>query len=198
MKVIVQDQFDSPLISVVIPVYNAEKVLDQCLFSLKYQTLPRFEVLCVDDGSTDQSVEIIKRYVQSDSRFKFFSQTHQFAGVARNLGIKHAKGEYLLFLDADDYFAPNLLIDAYYQAKLFDAEICVFGANYYDENHSKVGAMSGVCKLSRCKKNEVFSKETNLENIFSFTTPAPWSKLFKRKFIVDKKYIFKIQETLMT
>lgn len=159
MNVMVQDQFDSPLISVVIPVYNAEKFLDQCLFSLKYQTLPRFEVLCVDDGSTDQSVEIVKRYVQSDSRFKFFSQTHQFAGVARNLGIKKAKGEYLLFLDADDYFVPNLLIDAYYQAKLFDAEICVFGANYYDENQSKAGAMSGVCKLSRCKKMRFFLRK---------------------------------------
>ena len=186
----VEDQFESPLISVVIPVYNAEKFLDKCLFSLKYQTFPRFEVLCVDDGSTDRSIEIIKRYVKSDFRFKFFSQKHQFAGVARNLGIKKAKGEYLLFLDADDYFTPNLLIDAYYQAKLFDAEICVFGANYYDENRSKAGTMSGVCKLSKCKKNEIFSKETNLENIFSFTTPAPWSKLFKRKFIVDKKIYF--------
>ena len=190
MKVIVQDQFDSPLISVVIPVYNAEKFLDQCLFSLKYQTLPRFEVLCVDDGSTDQSVEIIKRYVQSDSRFKFFSQTHQFAGVARNLGIKHAKGEYLLFLDADDYFAPNLLIDAYYQAKLFDAEICVFGANYFDEKESKTGDMLFVCDLMKCEKNTVFSKESNLDNIFSFTSPAPWSKLFKRKFILDKEIFF--------
>lgn len=190
MKVIVQDQFDSPLISVVIPVYNAEKFLDQCLFSLKYQTLPRFEVLCVDDGSTDQSVEIIKRYVQSDSRFKFFSQTHQFAGVARNLGIKHAKGEYLLFLDADDYFAPNLLIDAYYQAKLFDAEICVYGANYFDEKESKTGDMLFVCDLMKCEKNTVFSKESNLDNIFSFTSPAPWSKLFKRKFILDKEIFF--------
>lgn len=190
MNVMVQDQFDSPLISVVIPVYNAEKFLDQCLFSLKYQTLPRFEVLCVDDGSTDQSVEIVKRYVQSDSRFKFFSQTHQFAGVARNLGIKHAKGEYLLFLDADDYFAPNLLIDAYYQAKLFDAEICVFGANYFDEKESKTGDMLFVYDLMKCEKNTVFSKESNLDNIFSFTSPAPWSKLFKRKFILDKEIFF--------
>ena len=190
MNVMVQDQFDSPLISVVIPVYNAEKFLDQCLFSLKYQTLPRFEVLCVDDGSTDQSVEIVKRYVQSDSRFKFFSQTHQFAGVARNLGIKKAKGEYLLFLDADDYFAPNLLIDAYYQAKLFDAEICVFGANYFDEKESKTGDMPVVCNLMKCEKNTVFSKESNLNNIFSFTSPAPWSKLFKRKFILDKEIFF--------
>lgn len=109
METMVEDQFESPLISVVIPVYNAEKFLDKCLFSLKYQTFPRFEVLCIDDGSTDQSVEIIKRYVQSDSRFKFFSQKHQFSGVARNLGIKNAKGEYLLFLDADDYFAPTIV-----------------------------------------------------------------------------------------
>ena len=190
MDAIAENQFIHPLISIVIPVYNAGKFLDQCLFSLKYQTFPSFEVLCVDDGSTDQSVDIIKKYAQLDSRFKLFSQSHQFAGAARNLGIKNAKGEYLLFLDADDYFAPNLLIEAYYHAKLFDAEICVFGASYYDERQSKLGAMPGVCKLTKCKKNAVFSKETNLENIFSFTTPAPWSKLFKRQFVLDKNIYF--------
>lgn len=190
MNVMLEDQFESPLISVVIPVYNTEKFLDKCLFSLRYQTFPRFEVLCIDDGSTDQSVEKIKRYVQSDSRFKFFSQNHQFAGAARNLGIKKAKGEYLLFLDADDYFAPNLLIDAYYQAKLFDAEICVFGANYFDDKESKTGDMLFVCNLTKCEKNTVFSKESNLDNIFSFTSPAPWSKLFKRNFILDKEIYF--------
>ena len=184
------DEFNNPLVSIVIPVYNAEKYLDQALFSLKYQTFPRFEVLCVDDGSTDQSIDIINRYVQSDPRFKLLKQTHQFAGVARNLGMQHTKGEYLLFLDADDYFSPNLLIEAYYQAKLFDAEICVFAADYYDEKQSKLGAMPGICNLARCPKNTVFSKETNLENIFAFTTPAPWSKLFKRQFILKKKIEF--------
>lgn len=184
------DQLTKPLVSVVMPVYNAEKYLDLSLFSLKYQTFPQFEVLCVDDGSTDQSVEIINRYAQSDPRFKLLKQTHQFAGVARNLGIQHASGEYLLFLDADDYFAPNLLIDAYYQAKLFDAEICVFAANYYDEKHSKIGKMPGVCRLKRCPQDIIFSKETNLANIFTFTSPAPWSKLFKRQFILDKKIYF--------
>ena len=184
------DEFNNPLVSIVIPVYNAEKYLDQALFSLKYQTFPRFEVLCVDDGSTDQSIDIINRYVQSDPRFKLLKQTHQFAGVARNLGMQHAKGEYLLFLDADDYFSPNLLIEAYYQAKLFDAEICVFGANYYDERQSKMGEMPVVCNLALCPKNTIFSKGTNLENIFNFTSPAAWSKLFKRQFILDKTIEF--------
>ena len=184
------DQLTKPLVSVVMPVYNAEKYLDLSLFSLKYQTFPQFEVLCVDDGSTDQSVEIINRYVQSDPRFKLLKQTHQFAGVARNLGIQHASGEYLLFLDADDYFAPNLLIDAYYQAKLFDAEICVFASNYYDEKQATMGAMPVVCDFTHCPKNSIFSKETNLANIFTFTSPAPWSKLFKRQFILDKKIYF--------
>lgn len=184
------DQLTYPLVSVVIPVYNAEKYLDLSLFSLKYQTFPQFEVLCVDDGSTDQSVEIINRYAQSDPRFKLLRQSHQFAGVARNLGIQHARGEYLLFLDADDYFAPNLLIDAYYQAKLFDAEICVFAANYYDQKLATIGAMPEVCDFTRCPRNSIFSKETNLANIFAFTSPAPWSKLFKRQFILDKKISF--------
>ena len=190
MNALGENQFVNPLVSVIIPVNNAEKYLDQALFSLKYQTFPRFEVLCVDDASTDQSVDIINQYVQSDPRFKLLRQTHQFAGVARNLGIQHAQGEYLLFLDADDYFSPNLLIEAYYQAKLFDAEVCVFGANYYDEKQSKMGEMPGVCNLALCPKNTVFSKETNLENIFSFTSPAAWSKLFKRQFILDKKIEF--------
>ena len=190
MNALGENQFVNPLVSVIIPVNNAEKYLDQALFSLKYQTFPRFEVLCVDDASTDQSVDIINQYVQSDPRFKLLRQTHQFAGVARNLGIQHAQGEYLLFLDADDYFSPNLLIEAYYQAKLFDAEVCVFGANYYDEKQSKIGEMPGVCNLALCPKNTVFSKETNLENIFSFTSPAAWSKLFKRQFILDKKIEF--------
>lgn len=190
MNSIGADQFNNPLVSIVIPVYNAEKYLDLALFSLKYQTFPRFEVLCVDDGSTDRSVDIINQYVQSDPRFKLLKQSHQFAGVARNLGMHHAQGEYLLFLDADDYFSPNLLIEAYYQAKLFDAEVCVFGANYYDEKQSKMSEMPGVCNFALCPKNTVFSKEANLENIFSFTNPAAWSKLFKRKFILDKKIEF--------
>lgn len=190
MNALGENQFVNPLVSVIIPVYNAEKYLDQALFCLKYQTFPRFEVLCVDDGSTDQSVEIINRYVQSDPRFKLLKQTHQFAGVARNLGMHHAQGEYLLFLDADDYFSPNLLIEAYYQAKQFDAEVCVFGANYYDEKQSKIGEMPLVCNLALCPKNTIFSKHTNLENIFSFTSPAAWSKLFKRQFILDKNIEF--------
>ena len=186
----IYDRFARPLVSVVIPVYNAEKYLDQCLSSLKYQTLTNFEVLCVDDGSDDQSVSIINHYVQSDFRFKFFSQTHQFAGVARNLGIKHAKGEYLLFLDADDSFVPNLLIDAYYQAKLFNAEICVFCANSFDDKHPKLQAMPWICNFSHCPKDQLFSKETNPENIYAFTTSSPWSKLFRRQFILDKKIYF--------
>ena len=172
------DQLTKPLVSVVIPVYNAEKYLDLSLFSLKYQTFPQFEVLCVDDGSTDQSVEIINRYVQSDPRFKLLRQTHQFAGVARNLGIQHASGEYLLFLDADDYFAPNLLIDAYYQAELFDAEICVFGANYYDEKLATIGAMPVVCDFTRCPRNSIFSKA-------AWLTPNTWEGicLLSRRFL---------------
>ena len=184
------DRFARPLVSVVIPVYNAEKYLDQCLSSLKYQTLTNFEVLCVDDGSDDQSVSIINHYVQSDPRFKFFTQTHQFAGVARNLGIQHAKGEYLLFLDADDSFAPNLLIDAYYQAKLFNAQICVFCANSFDDKQPKLQPMPWICNFSHCPKDQLFSKETNPENIYAFTTSSPWSKLFKRQFILDKKIYF--------
>ena len=90
-------------ISVIIPVYNVESYLRQCLDSVVNQTFEDIEIICVDDGSTDGSLDILNKYASSDNRFKIISQPNQGLGTARNNGLKLACGNYIYFLDSDDY-----------------------------------------------------------------------------------------------
>lgn len=104
-------------ISVVIPVYNVEKHLPQCLESVRRQDVPGIEILCVDDGSTDGSAGILERYAARDDRVHVIYQQNQYAGAARNNGMRQARGEYLAFLDADDFYLPGALKRLYALAR---------------------------------------------------------------------------------
>ena len=95
--------------SIIVPVYNVEKYIDKCLNSVKNQTYKNFEVLVVNDGSPDDSDVIIKKYLKMDKRFKYFEKVNGGLSDARNYGVKHAKGEYLIFVDSDDYIDVELL-----------------------------------------------------------------------------------------
>ena len=95
------------IISIIIPVYNAEKYIKDCIESVFEQTIEEYEVICVDDGSTDGSVDIISDYAQKDERVHLYKQEHKGAGAARNYGIKHASGRYVAFLDADDMYVEK-------------------------------------------------------------------------------------------
>lgn len=89
--------------SIILPVYNVEKYLPRCLDSLLNQTLNELEFICIDDGSTDKSLDILRRYARKDSRFIIVTQENQGSGVARNKGLQLAKGKYIAFLDPDDW-----------------------------------------------------------------------------------------------
>ena len=104
-------------VSVIVPVYNAQQYLETCMDSICGQTLKELEILCVDDGSTDASYEILQNYAKKDSRIKLLSQKNQYAGVARNHGMKYARGKYMAFLDADDYFECDMLEKMYERAE---------------------------------------------------------------------------------
>lgn len=104
-------------ISVIIPVYNVEKYLRECLDSVVNQTFKDIEIICVDDGSTDKSLEILQEYKRKDDRFVILQQRHSGAGAARNYGLKLAEGKYIQFLDSDDYFEPTLLEELYTRAE---------------------------------------------------------------------------------
>ena len=97
-------------VSVIIPVYNTEKYLEECLKSVINQTLKVIEIICIDDGSTDNSPDILKEYSEKDGRIRIYSQTNKGQGAARNRGIDLAKGEYVYFIDSDDFMEINFLL----------------------------------------------------------------------------------------
>ena len=94
-------------ISIIIPVYNVEKYLHECLDSIINQTFKDLEIICVDDGSTDKSSEILEEYEQKDKRFTVISQPNKGVSAARNRGMQQAKGKYIMFVDSDDYVHPR-------------------------------------------------------------------------------------------
>ena len=96
-------------VSVIVPVYNAEDTIRNCLDDITGQTLRETEIICVDDGSSDASVSILEEYRRKDNRIKIIRQENQGAGAARNTGMKEAQGDYLCFLDSDDRFEPVML-----------------------------------------------------------------------------------------
>lgn len=176
-------------VSVIIPVYNAEKYLEKCLDSLLKQTFTDMEVICVDDGSTDASLEILKRFQEKDRRIHVLTQENQYAGTARNNGMKIAQGEYLLFLDADDFFEETLLEKIYSQGKKMEADIVLFGAKQYNGKTGCVSPAPWYLKKDAVPEENPFSRKTQDTDIFAITTPAPWTKLFRKEFI-DSEGIF--------
>ena len=132
-----------PIISVIIPVYNSEKYLRKCLDSVINQTLKDLEIICVNDGSTDQSLEILNEYINVDNRITVINQDNLGAGAARNKGLEVAKGEYIHFLDADDWLEPNAYELVYHHVKKSDTiiDICMFLYKKYD---NETGAINYV------------------------------------------------------
>lgn len=180
-----------PKVSVIIPVYNGEKYLRQCLDSICAQTYSDIEIIIVDDGSTDTTPDILKDFREKDPRIRVFSQENKYAGVARNMGMSHATGEYLLFIDADDYIEPEAIEALYKKASENAAEICVCGAKQDYEGRNKAVYHQGYMDASKIPNDtEVFNRKTNPLYILNFTNPVVWNKLFLREFIEDKKLKF--------
>lgn len=121
------------LITVIVPVYNVKDFLVRCLDSVKKQSFYNIEVLIVDDGSTDGSREICDRYVISDNRFKVLHKQNGGLASARNMGLDHAKGKYIFFLDSDDYIEKDLLHILYNEMEDYEHDLCSFGARRVDE-----------------------------------------------------------------
>lgn len=126
-----------PKVSIILPVYNTAEYLPQCLDSILGQTLAEFELICVDDGSTDASPDILSEYSKRDGRISVYRQENQGAGVARNLGLSHARGKYLSFLDADDFFAPAMLEKTYARCEKTQADIVGFRSIFYNDRTGK-------------------------------------------------------------
>lgn len=177
-------------VSIIIPMYNAEKYLKRCLNTILEQNLKNIEIICVDDGSIDKTCEILEEYTRKDSRIKVYHQENSGAGIARNLGLSHAQGEYVLFLDADDIFMPTLCDDAYYKCRLDNADICLYGAERYNMQTLKLEPMGWVLRTNSLPDNIPFSAKDTNGKMYQLTTGCPWSKMFNREFILKNNIQF--------
>lgn len=181
-----------PKVSVIIPVYNAEKYLRQCLDSVLGQSLREIEVICVDDCSTDGSRDILTEYASADSRVTFFAnEKNLHAGPCRNRGLSAARGEYVLFLDGDDWIDGHAMESLYTLAKQHRADVIRCRALDYD---NRSGAYSG--SLHNGLKRVPFflwNRPLRFGNIFWLLPKlnvAPWGGLCRRQFLLDNCILF--------
>jgi len=174
----------TPKISIIIPVYKVERYLDTCLTSILNQDEKNIEILVINDASPDNSEQIIDKYAQQDDRIKKINNPKNMGlGLTRNVGINEAKGEYILFVDSDDYLCPNVLSGLYNQAK--DNDLDILQANY-----TKIYNW-GERKMPENKIKGIYNGEDYL-SIRPYIPVVVWSKLWKTSFL--KKNNLKFNE----
>lgn len=173
-------------LSIIVPVYNAEKFLDRCMQSIYAQTFKDYEIILVNDGSTDKSAEICKTYAAKDEKIIFIDKENGGAGSARNAGIEKASGEYLAFPDVDDWFEPNMYEELYGLAKSGDYDMVFSGVNYYSNNNGELKYKN----TTTCGEKLYLTKEDCRKNVMDFFPTStifdvPWNKLYKRSVAID-------------
>lgn len=179
-----------PKISVIIPVYNTEKYLRECLDSVINQTLADIEIICVNDGSTDSSLQILQDYAQKDKRITVLTQKNKGAGVARNLGLKNAKGEYVIFFDSDDYMNMKMLEKLYNRGCETGSDITICKSEYLNKKDSTKIPISFAVEKNCIGDVLLLQPKDYAKCIFQFCVGWPWDKLYKRDFVVKNKLKF--------
>ena len=177
-------------VSVVMPVYNAQHYLFDSLGNVLKQTLKEIEVICVDDGSTDRSAQIIEDYASRDFRLSLIRQKNQYAGAARNAGLAKCRGKYVVFWDADDRFALDALEKLYQKAEEDQADISVCDIRKWDDTTDRYVLPSNYLRKEFMLDKVPFSAEDIPQYIFNFTTNIPWNKMYRRSFIQEHQLQF--------
>lgn len=176
-----------PKISVIIPVYNVEKYLRECLDSIVNQTFKDIEIICVDDGSTDKSLEILQEYKQKDQRLIVISQTNKGVSVARNIGIQNAQGEYIMFVDSDDWLANNACERAYYNAKEKKCDVLLFSHNKFNNQSCTSDGRLQDLYIELQNKSTTFEESAST---LAFSPCEPWGKLYKKELLTENNINF--------
>lgn len=177
-------------VTVIMPIYNAYDYLRPAMDSVIDQTLREIEVICIDDGSTDHSLDIIKEYQKLDERIRIVTENNAGPGAARNKGIVRARGEYIIFLDADDFYEPTLLEKLYEAAKRDDLDIAVVGFDIYNSKHARFEPFKEEEHANIYLNGAVVSKNEYPDSILQSTTGYVWNKLFRTSFIKEKELSF--------
>lgn len=185
---------NTPLISVIIPCYNVEKYLKQCLDSVLAQTFHDYEIICIEDCSTDNTKIILKEYAR---KYKFqvvFNQANQGLAESRNMGLTYAKGEYIYFLDSDDTISEDCLEILYHQIQKDKSDIIMSQIQAYPENKDNLFCINHAkhlnewLKFSPFKKVKIIAK--NAVNCYHKLHCCAVNKLYKRNFLINNNIYF--------
>ena len=160
-------------VSVIVPVYNVEVYLEKCLDSLINQTLDEIEIICVNDGSTDRSGDILECYKKEYPNIKIINKKNGGLSDARNSGLKHVNGKYIGFIDSDDWAELDMFEKLYNQAEKYNADICISNYNEVYED--------GIKKVDDIEEKYPILHEASV-----------WNKLFKREFIEKNNALFPV------
>ena len=194
-KKCVEKHFDNPKVSIIVPVYNVEPYIEECLDSLVGQTLKELEIIFIDDGSADNSLKIIQEYAKYDGRFVILTQKREGQGVGRNKCIEIAKGEYIAFVDPDDKIELNAMEELYNYAKSNNAQVVQFNYTRFGEtiktrlnDYAKKYRKAFGINLS---KNNVFSwKDLKQENMLEKVEYSPCTRFYKTSFVKENQLKF--------
>ena len=170
-------------VSVIIPVYNVEKYLEKCLDSIVNQTLKEIEIICINDGSVDSSIKILQKYKDKDNRFFILNQENQGISVARNNALKAAKGEYIGFVDSDDWIDLNYYEKMYNTAKKYDADIAISGIIKTNKKYEQ--------KILSYTEEKIYEKTE--EKLLICDIPDKsyvWNKIYKHEKLISSKINF--------
>ena len=178
-------------VSVIVPVYNVEKYLKDCLNSVINQTLEDIEIICVNDGSTDNSLAILEDYAEKDSRIRIINQENKGLGGARNTGLYNANGEYISFIDSDDWIEPNTFEESYNMSKNLDLDMLMFQmkvfnietGEFIEDQHNNIDSID----------DSLIGTVFNYKDVFDVLFKIPHNsvnKLYKYSFLKDMKFKF--------
>ena len=178
-------------ISVIIPVYNVENYLSKCLDSVCNQTLKDIEIICVNDGSTDNSLNILNEYAKKDSRIKIISKENGGQATARNLGIKKVQGEYISFIDSDDFIEQDMLERLYIKAKDNNLDISMCKIATYDNQTKEIkdNVWYYMLGVFRDFEKDIFNHKDTKEFTCNIAV-TPYNKIYKTSLIKDNNILF--------
>lgn len=178
----------NPTVSVIIPVYNAESLIQNSLKSVLDQTFQDFEIICVDDGSTDNSIKMIQQIADDDPRIHIYFQTNQGAGAARNHGFRRSRGKYVYFFDSDDICEPNLLEKTVEKLEKTDADIVCFNFVKLFPDGDEL-PQKGY-SIENLDGKEIINYKDIPNGILTVLRPVPWNKVYKASLIRNNKLKF--------
>ncbi|MBQ7039801.1 MAG: glycosyltransferase family 2 protein, partial [Clostridia bacterium] len=198
-----------PKVSIIVPVYNAEKYIERCVNSLKNQTLDDIEIILVDDSSTDSSLEICKKMAKEDNRIKVIHKVNEGAGYARNAALEIATGKYIGFADSDDFVEKGMFEALYEKAEKYNSELVMSGVLFVDGNM--------FSEKGECIRKSYFEEDTHFDTTESLkklrmgivgATPddtddskygmSIWKNLFKTEIIKSNNLSFQSERQMLS